>query len=405
MRKEKEQLTASDWITELTSGRDLSPAQVAALTDWLRESPTNVRALIEHTFISRDLAKLSISKADLDAWVTEGRADATSNTVSLAGQLNREGTASREAGDAHRRATEQEVAESSSSSLLHSVAAATPTQWPRTRILFAATLLIAILSGATVWYSRIGVYTTGLGEQRVLTLDDGSIVTLNAKSQIKVAYSEHKRSIKLASGEAFFQVAHDSSRPFFVAAQDAIVRAVGTQFDVEIAPRDTIVKVVDGVVKISLDQIKALPSDGLRGGSRGEAASITTTPAQQPSDSADGGGLQVTLTRGEEARVARTEDGSQPPQIKKTATLAALHAAAWTQSHLEFDATPLGDVFVEFQRYRDFDVKINNESIRDMKITGSFESHDPESMLAYIASMPGLAVERTGPHSYVIRQR
>src|ERR1044072_3765085 len=75
---------------------------------------------------------------------------------------------------------------------------------------------------------------TGVGESRWVSLDDGSRVQLNTDSAISVDYSGRKRGVTLLKGEAAFEVAHDSSRPFQVNAAGGTVTALGTVFQVRI---------------------------------------------------------------------------------------------------------------------------------------------------------------------------
>lgn len=72
----------------------------------------------------------------------------------------------------------------------------------------------------------------GVGEMPVVTLEDGSVVQLNAASAIAVEFTEKRRVIRLLRGEAFFQVAHGADRPFTVMAGTTSVTALGTAFDV-----------------------------------------------------------------------------------------------------------------------------------------------------------------------------
>jgi transmembrane sensor len=76
------------------------------------------------------------------------------------------------------------------------------------------------------------VYQTAKGESRVLDLADGSKIHLNSASRITVRFEAKGRHVELAEGQAAFDVAHDSSRPFLIAAGDRDIRVVGTEFDV-----------------------------------------------------------------------------------------------------------------------------------------------------------------------------
>jgi transmembrane sensor len=362
----KEKLSAAEWTAKLRDHEELTHAEKVALTDFIRESPTHVRELIEHTFINEDLKALPIPQSDLDKWIAEARSTAAGTIPFPEKQGSRSEACHREV----------ERVQSHRNSLGR-------------RLLVAASLAAILTIGGVFLDSQRGLYTTGFGEQRILTLADGSVVTLNTESRIRVDFSDKQRTIELQKGEAFFRVAHDAGRPFFVDANNALVRAVGTQFNVKIAPQDTIVSVVDGVVKVSLNKDSSTVS------------SNAATPGEGQQLLHDE--RQITLNRGEEARIERhgfTSSAESP--MTKTQTPAALHAAAWTQGRLEFEGRPMAEVLSEFQRYRRFDVEIDDAATRQMKLTGSFESHDPDSVLAYIATLPGLNVEQTGPHSYVI---
>src|ERR1700723_3618680 len=93
-------------------------------------------------------------------------------------------------------------------------------------------------------------FQTAIGEQAAVALPDGSSFDLNTNSRIWVDYSQRQRVIRLERGEAFFKVAHDTQRPFWVHAGDYWVRAVGTAFNVYIRPTGVEVTVSEGTVKV-----------------------------------------------------------------------------------------------------------------------------------------------------------
>jgi transmembrane sensor len=94
-------------------------------------------------------------------------------------------------------------------------------------------------------------YATAVGEQKAISLSDGSKVLINTASRIEVDYSADERVIRLLQGEAFFQVSHDTSRPFLVYAGADVVRAVGTAFSVQVRKSDVAVVVTEGSVELS----------------------------------------------------------------------------------------------------------------------------------------------------------
>ena len=101
---------------------------------------------------------------------------------------------------------------------------------PRRAAIAAAVAGFMVLAGLGTWplVDGVDVYRTGLNERRVVTLKDGSKVSLDAMSKISVRYSDDARRLTLQRGQARFDVAHDVSRPFSVRARDRTVVATGT---------------------------------------------------------------------------------------------------------------------------------------------------------------------------------
>jgi transmembrane sensor len=102
-------------------------------------------------------------------------------------------------------------------------------------------------------------YSTDIGEQRPVALADGSTVLLNTDSRLQVEYDAERREVHLLQGEAYFEVAHDSDKPFLVFVGSNIVRAVGTSFTVHIKKLDIEVIVTEGAVEVSAVGNQAKP--------------------------------------------------------------------------------------------------------------------------------------------------
>ena len=172
MATRNEKLSAAEWIWKLRDHKNLSHAEKVALTDFIRESPIRVRELIEHMFISESLKELPIPQSELDKWVGEARS-AVTGTIQFTQTLGLQSEA------------------------LHNDGRRAQSSWTR----FAARLgvaasLVAVLAIGFLLHSRIGLYRTGFGEQRILTLADGSVVTINTESQIKIKFSDRNRLIE-----------------------------------------------------------------------------------------------------------------------------------------------------------------------------------------------------------------
>lgn len=350
-------VNASEWLAE-AGDNPLTASQKAALAGWLRESPAHVRELLQTTLIQQDLGRLNISPEQIETWVSDAKS-ASLEPMSIRSALG-------------------PTTRSPSGNGIRAVSRGSR----RARVwLAAAGFGAVILAAALVFLWQEGRYSTALGEQRIVTLTDGSVIELNTDSALRVRLTRQQRAIDMIKGEAFFRVAHDAYRPFVVSAGEASVKAVGTQFNVRMRSDATLVSVVEGTVEVRDD-----------------------TPDAQ---AAAGAEPVVRVTTGEEASI--TPIGAQASKrrlaVAKIAASSPQRSASWTRGRVEFENTPLIDVLNEFQRYRDIRILVDDESIRELKLTGSFDAHDPDSVFAYIATLPSIAVEKVDAHTFRVVHR
>ncbi len=211
-------------------------------------------------------------------------------------------------------------------------------------------------------------YSTAIGEQRTVTLADSSVIYLNAQSKARVEFGSGSRDIKLVQGEALFQVARDPQRPFRVHTRDAVVRALGTRFNVDARQTRTVVSVLEGKVEVST---------GL----------------------ASGAGARQPLSAGEAAEVSR--EGKLQHHVAANVD----GAAAWRQRQLVFAKTSLEDVAADFNRFH----RTGRMILEDIKpgshhYTGTFDADDVASFAILLSRENDLTVEeRDG--DYIIRRR
>ena len=231
----------------------------------------------------------------------------------------------------------------------------------------AATLAAAVIGGALTLRAPPvdpNLYTTAIGEQTSLPLPDGSLVTLNTQSTLRVDYSGEFRDIHLSQGEALFDVANDTERPFRVITEHAVVTAVGTQFNVRNVADDVVVTVVEGAVDVSATMPPRTPSGGV---------------AQVPDGRLPVGHQPERLTVGQQARVASGEVAVVETAIEKV--------TAWKERRLVFEALSLGEVIDEFNRYNDPPLRIVDPRISEISINGVFRANDRASFVAFLEQM------------------
>lgn len=222
---------------------------------------------------------------------------------------------------------------------------------------FAAVAVIVLLllgSGATYWALRpaANAYATGIGQQSVVALEDGSKVTLDTDSRIVVRFDKDGRTVVLSQGQAYFTVAHDRARPFHVEAGDTGVLATGTQFNVRRDGTAVDVTLVEGSVRVA--------SPG--------ASSATLRSGQQ------------LLLRPDRAPVVRTVDAGT--------------ATAWKQGRIVLDGWTLGRALVEVNRYTPRPVRLGASRFADARLSGTFDVGDIENFVAATTALLPLSAER-----------
>lgn len=229
--------------------------------------------------------------------------------------------------------------------------------------------MIAVL-GAVAWHwydTHVrGVYITAVGEQYMVRLADGSVVKLNALSEIRVHFDDEARYVDLLRGQAFFQVAHDVSRPFWVSTDNTRVRAVGTQFDVYRKPVNTTVTVVEGKVAVAASTASDVQS------------SVPTTHGED----------EAMLAAGEQLIVDK--HALYKPRAPDIAA-----ATAWLQGQLIFKGAALREVAAEFNRYNTRQVVIADQKLGDLEISGIFSSTDPAVLILFLKTRAGIEVRET----------
>lgn len=104
-------------------------------------------------------------------------------------------------------------------------------------------------------------FSTPQAHRTTATLADGTLVTLDVGTRMRVLEMGAQRRVELLAGHAFFEVAHDPAHPFLVTAMNKTVHAIGTAFDVRVQPDAVSVILVEG--KVRVDQSRGLLHDSI----------------------------------------------------------------------------------------------------------------------------------------------
>lgn len=208
----------------------------------------------------------------------------------------------------------------------------------------AATVLLLLATGFVAFKYELfrtqQQFTTVIGGLQTIPLSDGSRVLLNTDTEIRVSLTSRERRVEIVRGEAFFDVAHDASRPFVVHAGERRVIAVGTQFSVRREERDLHVTVAEGTVRLEDHARNTLLPAGSDMQARGDAVHVQ----------------QVPLT-----------------EVERKLT--------WRTGVLTFRETTLAEAVAELNRYSTRKLVIGDPGIAMLQVSGVFRSDGVDSFV------------------------
>ena len=189
--------------------------------------------------------------------------------------------------------------------------------------------------------SAVNFYATQTGEIQKITLADGSLITLGAKSKIRARIGKADRHVELIQGEAFFDIAKDASKPFFVAADEVLIEVVGTQFNVLKRHASINVSVLEGIVNVSEQN--------------------NQVSASQPNS-------DVLLTAGQQVIK------QQNAHFEQVADVDVEELGLWRSGRLVFNETSLIDVIDDASRYFDGNFSMQLDQLANEKVTLSLRT-------------------------------
>lgn len=226
----------------------------------------------------------------------------------------------------------------------------------------AAAIGTLVIGGGFWWWSEPDVYRTGVGERRVVVLEDGSKISLDAQTEVDVHYTQERRALRLAYGRAKFDVAKNPLRPFSVAAADKLVVATGTQFSVETLGNTVRVILYEGRV--------AVISSG--------ASPVSAVPVMVKAKAAN---VEAALTPGRELIAPIASPVAEIVKVDPVRTL------AWEGGQLVFVDEPLAAAVERVNRYADRKIVIADRKAAALLVNGVFTAGDTA---AFVEGMTGV---------------
>jgi transmembrane sensor len=329
---------AGEWFV-MHRAAALDEADRRAFAAWIQTSPVHVEEYLGVALVTRDLpAAADDPEISFESLLERARDASAANVVELGAPQS-----------------------------WASVRKVLPRIPNRARFAAAAAILVMIGS-ALLWWNSERVtpqrYATRHGEQLSWSLADNSVLRLDTDSAVTVHYDRSERRVEVEYGQALFEVAHESERPFRVLAGSAEVIAVGTQFSVYRKGESTLVTVVQGQVDVS------------------EANGRTPGVA----DAVD---RSVRVSAGEQLRIRSGLFPASPERVDLE------RSTAWLRRELAFKQQPLAVVAAEFNRYGALPIEIETPALRVLKVSGVFAIDDTESFITFLGSLDGVHVEIT----------
>ncbi len=231
--------------------------------------------------------------------------------------------------------------------------------------MLASAAALAAAGMAALFYLNHGtsVVSTGVGEQRMLTLEDGTHISLNTATHLVVRFNADHRRVQLTEGEAMFDVTHDPKRPFIVSVGDREVLALGTAFSVRRDRHRLSVTLMEGKVQVSPREMQDVSS----GAGRGDGAAEILVPGQR-----------VTFIDDQPSRVDR-------PALEKV--------TAWRRGEVVLDKTTLREAADEMNRYSGVKLAIEGPQVAEIRVSGIFRAGDSVRFAQAVAETYHLQVD------------
>ncbi len=206
------------------------------------------------------------------------------------------------------------------------------------RTLLTAGVGVAVAVGGSFAFLQTAaaeVYQTDVGEQKHVSLKDGTGVFLDTNTKLVVDFSDKSRKVDLRYGRANFRVAPDATRAFSVEAAQKLVIGTRSTFDVRLDGNDISVLLIHGSATVK---------------------NAATDAGRQLSD-----GERLSFTSG------------QSPKLDKPNLLPLL---AWHTGQAIFENAPLTDVVLEMNRYSTIKLEVDDTRIAAMKVSGVYRVGD-----------------------------
>lgn len=200
------------------------------------------------------------------------------------------------------------------------------------------------------------IFQTNIAQHKNYQLVDGSTLELSPHTKININFYEQRRNLELAQGAAYFQVAHDKTRPFDVHIGAVSVVAVGTEFNIDKNTNVVDITVYEGIVEVRKDKSAA--------------------PQR--------------LYAGTRARIANNQIYIEAVDIAKLVD--------WRSGWIEVKNESLGFLVEHLNRYATTKIVVPSAEVNNIRVAGRFQLQNWQETLAMLADLYQLDINKHADH-------
>ena len=303
---------------------------------------------------------------------------------------------------------------------------------PRRLPLFVAASLAILAIAITVWTELPAImhlapvqgsterYTTAVGQRSTVTLRDGSSVELNARTQIKVNFTETRRNVELVDGQALFHVAKNPHRPFIVRAGNREIVAIGTAFDVRVDTASVRVTLIEGKVAVAAQSMLTAPTWSMASklatapGSSAPAE-LRSGPTQEARNDArehsdaegevflvPGQQLIASLHFGGDGSATGNQEASDPGVVRSVDVAKVI---GWLDGRVFLEDLTLADAIAEMNRHSPVQIRVASAQLERLRVNGMFRAGEQDAFVAALQSYFPITAQYIGDTEIVLTAR
>ncbi|MFD2570479.1 FecR family protein [Spirosoma soli] len=232
--------------------------------------------------------------------------------------------------------------------------------WSDPRWAAAAVVVLVMSIGLGWWTYKANAdltYQTAYGKIQEIQLADGSVVTLNANSSLKVADDLSNSPVREVwlTGEAYFDIAKRKGAKFIVHTPEAKIEVLGTEFNVNTRREQTNVVLHEGKVQLQADN----------------QSSVVMKP----------GDMAIVTPQSRQIELKKVQ-----PDVYD----------AWKESYLVLDGKTLPEIIHSLEDTFGVTIKLEDAQLADKKLTGKLRTEVPEDCIENLAIILGAEVKKNG---------